>query len=120
LARTLALPVLPLQKPLLRTPFGQLGDVAGPRGDVPVEILALHARWRTAVARVGPHVLFLAVQQIVDLLDVCLICSSGFLRSRAASTSCCHIAGPQQHTDEHVVKTCSPGAYDPQRGLGLL
>ena len=58
-------------------PLGQLGDVARAGGDVPLQVLALHADLRAAVARVGPDRAFLAVQQVGDLLDVGLVGRGG-------------------------------------------
>ncbi|WP_170855714.1 hypothetical protein [Variovorax sp. CF079] len=57
----------------LRPALGQLGDVAGPRRDVPLQVVAFDAALRSAIAGVGPFSFFLTVQQIGYLLNVCLI-----------------------------------------------
>lgn len=63
------LAVLVLLDPSLRLALWRFGDVAAPRSDVPLHV-ALHAALRAPVARVGPDLFLLAVQQIGHLLDV--------------------------------------------------
>ena len=60
LARSLGFPVLFLLDPGLGSAGRHLPNVAGPRGDVPLQIIALHSLARTPVAGVGIRVLFLA------------------------------------------------------------
>jgi hypothetical protein len=72
-ARTLALRRSRFWATALRCPSGSLAMSLGRGSDMPLQALTVHARLRTPVARVGPHVLFLAVQQIGNLLDVGLI-----------------------------------------------
>jgi hypothetical protein len=62
-----------LLDPSLGLALRQFGDVAGPPGDVPFKVVALHAAGRSPVARIGPHRFLLAVQQIGHVLHVRLV-----------------------------------------------
>ena len=66
------LDVLALLRLRLRTALRQLGNVARSRCDVPVH-LALYAALRAAISRVGPHMFFLAMQQIGYLFYIGLV-----------------------------------------------
>ena len=51
--------------------LSDLGNVAGPRGDVPLQIFEVHATWGSPMARVGPDMFFLAAQQVGAFIPKC-------------------------------------------------
>jgi hypothetical protein len=58
--------------------LGQLGDVARLGCDVPLQVVAVYPAWRSSIARVGPDLFLLAMQQVGHLRDVRFIgCSGG-------------------------------------------
>ena len=64
------LAMLVLARAVSAPTLGQAGHVAGPRGDVPVQISPGDSLLRTTVTGVSPDLLFLAVQQVGHLLDI--------------------------------------------------
>jgi hypothetical protein len=58
-----------------------LGNVAGPRGDVPLQVVAVPAVWGSSVRGVGPDVVFLPLDQVGGSLRLRL----AKLRSEAIS-----------------------------------